>query len=215
MKPRENRVVNCPAKAIVFIIVFLFAAILCDHHLLQAKTSTEAVTADISIKNQPLNEVVKLIKEQSGYRVKLIDIDGSLLVKGEYRNAAVEKIFTHLLKGHNVAVAIDPIYKLISVISLGDKIKRVEEAGDSESIPPVSVTEDTGALGPIVTSEPPRKDPLTGLTLEEMQELHAQQVREIEQQLNEPDAVDPWSGLTRSALADMHRKQVQEADNSK
>ena len=105
---------------------FSVTVLLYSGGILQAATTSGKLHADISVKNRPLKEVVNSVQEQTGYRIELKSIDESFLVTGQYSNVAVEKIFTHLLKGHNISIAINTPDKLISVISLGGKIQRAK-----------------------------------------------------------------------------------------
>ena len=213
MKYRESRLVD---KSGMVLLIALFSAVVVfySNGIIQAKTTTDSLSADISVKNRPLNEVVKTVQEQTGYKVKLKSIDESFLVTGQYRNTAVEKIFTHLLKGHNISVTINATDKLISVISLGGKIQLAKYSKELESISPAAADVDSNQSDKIASDESLDKDPLTGLSTQEVQELHARQVSEFERQQNDPNAVDPLTGLTLSAQEDMHKKQIMESNQN-
>lgn len=215
MKPRESRAVF--NLGLAFLITFFSAAVvLCNNSIIYAKATAGSLNANISVKSKPLKEVVTLVQEQTGYKVELRSIDESFLVSGQYRNTAVEKIFTHLLKGHNISVTINTTGKLISVISLGGRIQHAKDSKKLESIPSVLPDVDSSSSDKVASDGSLDKDPLIGLSTQDVQELHAQQAREFEQQQNAPDAVAPFTGLTLTALEDMHKKQILEFNqNSK
>lgn len=204
------------------IAFFSVAVLLCSGGILQATAISGNLEADISVKDRPLKEVVNLVQEQTGYKVKLKSIDESFLVTGRYNNIAVEKIFTHLLKGYNISIAINQADKLISVISLGGKIQIAESTQDvnstpstatgapePESLPPVLSDADVTSLDKVDSDQSLE---LTGLSNQIVQNLHTQQTREFEQQQSDPNVVDPLTGLTLTALEDMHKKQIMKSN---
>jgi hypothetical protein len=208
----------------LWIAFFSVAVLLCNGGILQATAISGNVQADISVKKRPLKEVVNSVHEQTGYRIELKSIDESFLVTGQYSNVAVEKIFTHLLKGHNISIAINTPDKLISVISLGGKIQRAKNSQEldsipsvaidtptPESIPPAVIEADAIALEKSVNDQSLE---LTGLSNQDVQSLHAQQAREFEQQHNDANAVDPLTGLPTTELEDMHKKQIMESNQA-
>lgn len=204
------------------LILIVTAVLLCSGGTLRASTASGDLNVDISVKSRPLKEVVNLVQEQTGYRVDLKSIDVSFPVTGSYSDTGVEKIFTHLLKGYNISVAINSPDKLISVISLGGKIQRAGGPQELQSTQPVSSgVKEAEAILPV----PPEQESisvnesvsdqsleLTGLSAQAVQELHAQQAHEFQQQQNDPGAVDPFTGLTPAALETMHAKQIMELD---
>ena len=204
------------------LILFSAAVLLCSGGILQAATASGDLNVDISVKSRPLKEVVNLVQEQTGYTVELKSIDESFPVTGSYSDTEVEKIFTRLLKGYNISVAISTPDKLISVISLGGKIERAGGSQEPQSTRPVSSGDKEAEAIPPVSSEtesisvnesvPDQTLELTGLSDQAVQELHVQQVHEFQQQQNDPNAVDPFTGLTPAALENMHKKQIMESN---
>lgn len=167
------------------------------------------LTADISVKKEPIREVINILQKQTGYRLKLISIDESLKVTGEYKGVLVEKIITSILNEYNIAVTIDPKNRIIFVTSLGEKIKGAKTAtqslGDTASLSvfadPEAVTieaplqhQSSQSLEDIPSQEvgnfPQQQniDPLTKLPLEELEAMHAEQIREFKKN---PKAFDP------------------------
>ena len=133
-----------------FLIAFFSVAVLlCSGGILQATAISGNLKADISVKDRPLKEVVNLVQEQTGYKVELKSIDESFLVTGKYNNTAVEKIFIHLLKGHNISVTINTTDKLISVISLGGKKQIASDSQKLESSPSVASEVNRTRINPI------------------------------------------------------------------
>lgn len=180
--------------------------------------------ADISVQNKPLKEVVLSVQQQTGYRVELTSIDESFLVSGEYNNVGVEKIFTRLLKGYNVAVAINQFNRSIFVISLGSKIQRAKNS----NVPEVASSkmpegqDSEKALSPVGEIEAESSDKSysdlslepAGLSSKNIQILHTQQVDELRRRQGDPDYVDPLTGLTSAELGKMHKKQIMELDQA-
>lgn len=214
-----NNHTNVFRSKAAFVITFFFAAwLLCSSGILQAATTFGDLRADISVKSRPFKEVVRLVQEQTGYKVELESIDGSFPVSGEYNNVAVEKIFTRLLKGYNVSVAINHQNKLISVISLGDKIQltkgsKIPEIGspvaaevkDPDLVLPPSIEIDASSSGKLA-SDPSLE--ITGLSSQNIRALHTQQAKEFDQKQNEPKTVDLLTGLSSAELEQMHEKQI-------
>jgi len=204
-----------------FLITFFSAAwFLCSGGMLHAAAPLSDVRANISVKSRPLAEVVLLVQEQTGYKVEIESIDGSFLVTGEYHSVAVEKIFTRLLKGYNVSVAINHLNKSISVISLGDKIQLAKgskipgigspvaaEVKEPESVLPPAVAVDSSSSDKIVSDLTLE---LTGLSSQDIQVLHTQQAKEFEQRQHIPATVDPLTGLSSAELEQMHKQQIKE-----
>lgn len=219
MNPLKHSTVFCSRS--IFVIIFIFVICnLCCSGLLQAAMTGGDLRVEISVKNRPLKEVVHLVQKQTGYKVELKFIDESFLVSGEYSNVNVEKIFTRLLKGYNVSVAINNLDKSISVISLGDKVQLsngskiaataspiAAEINDPETIfPPVA------EVDPASSDKPPT-DPLlmlTGLSSKNTEALHVQQEKELQLKHNDPTTVDPLTGLSFAELEEMHEKQAKE-----
>ena len=135
------------------LILFSAEVLLCSGGILQATTASGDLNVDISVKSRPLKEVVNLVQKQTGYTVELKSIDESFPVTGSYSDTEVEKIFTHLLKGYNISVAISTPDKLISVISLGGKIQRAGEPQEPQSTRPVSSADKEAEAIPPVSSE--------------------------------------------------------------
>lgn len=196
------------------LICFFTAVLLCNGGILQATTATGDLNVDISVKSRPLKEVVNLVQEQTGYTVELKSIDELFPVTGSYSDTEVEKIFTHLLKGYNISVAINTPDKLISVMSLGGKIQRAEGTQELQLTRPVASRDEEAEATPSASSTNEagfdQSMELTGLSDQAIQELHAQQVHEFQQQQSDPNAVDPFTGLTPAALDNMHKQQIME-----
>lgn len=219
MKFRETRIMNYPS--LTFVLIFFSATILlCSGGTLQATTTSVDVQADISVKSRPLKEVVNIVQEQTGYRVELKSIDESFLVTGKYSKVAVEKIFTHLLKGYNISVAINPTNKLISVISLGGKIELAKNTKNIELVPPAAAEVTAPeSLPPVlpdtdIDTASDQSLELTGLSNQDLQKLHTQQARDFDQHQNDPKAIDPFTGMTMAALEDMQKKQLMEPNQT-
>jgi hypothetical protein len=206
-----------------FLIAFFsIAVLLCSGGILQATAISGNLEADISVKDRPLKEVVNLVQEQTGYRIELKSIDESFPVTGSYSDTEVEKIFIHLLKGHNISVTINTTDKLISVISLGGKKQIANDSQKLETIPPVaaevkepepipSVASEVNSIS-LTKSASDQTLELTGLSNQEVQDLQTQQAKEFEQQQSDPNTVDPLTGLTLTALEDMHKTQIMESN---
>jgi len=216
---------NVFKSGLTFLFTFFSVAVLlCSGEILQATTTSGGLHADISVKSRPLKEVVNSVHEQTGYRVELKSIDELFLVTGKYSNTEVEKIFTHLLKGHNISIAINTPDKLISVISLGGKIQCVKDSQELDSIssvaidtpapdsfPPAAVNVDAITMEKSVNDQLLK---LTGLPNQDVQALHAQQLREIAQQHNDLNAIDRLTGLSTTELENMHEKQIMESNQA-
>ena len=221
---RKNCISLYCSRWVLFSILIPVALFLCSGGILQATTTTGDLNADISVKGRPLKEVVNLVQEQTGYRVELQSIDDSVLVTGNFRQVAVDKIFTHLLKGYNISVATNPTEKLISLISLGRNIQLADNAQYIESVPleATDVAEpesdsstqsdgDTASIAEVASEQSPEPADLSD---QDVQKLHAQQMREFEQQQNNPGAIDSLTGMAPKALEDMHNKQIRESNLS-
>lgn len=221
MNPRKFQSLSL-LKWTFLMIFFSATAHLYSCGSLQATTTSGDLNADISVKNRPLKEVVNLIQEQTGYKVELKSVDESFLVTGKYDNVAADKILTHLLKGHNISVVINPTDKLISLISLGDKTQRNKDTQDIESMqlapqdniePESNSSVPSGADSATVTEFASEQSPEPAdISDQNIQELQAQQARDLDRQQANPNDVDPLTGMTHRALEDMHNKQIVESN---
>lgn len=207
MKTRENKIQYNSGLAFLVTVLVVAVIFYCNDSI-QAKTPVpDSLNADISVKNRPLNEVVNLVQEQTGYKIKLESIDESLLVTGQFRKAAVETIFTRLLKGYNISVTTDTTDKLISVISLGGKIQVAKGSKELKSTVNIASDMDANASDDVASAELPDMASFVDLTDPDIQKLQVQQTKELEQQQNNPNTVDPLTGMTLSALNDLLKKQ--------
>lgn len=194
--------------------LFFAALVLCSNNKLQAAIDSGDVYANIYVNSRPIKEVARLISEQTGYKVELKAIDEAFLVTGQYHKVAVEKIFTHLLKRYNISVAINPTNKIISVESLGGKIKLANNAQNFEPSSPALVsTTEAEPLPPVieVKDDANNSDPsleLAGVSRDDLEMLHAQQTKDFMQQQSDSKTIDPFTGLTIAALQDMQKNRI-------
>lgn len=195
---------------ILFVICFLGATFFCNTKPIFAVDDRNLFPVDISAKNEPISEVLKQIRAQTGYEVEIDSIDKSQRVSGIYRNISTENVLTSILSQYNIAVTVDQNKKVLTATLLGVKdgqktpesavntSDRVTDAGlevDNEhdlqhdtSVPTI----DAMSSQQVSEIDTQHIDPFTNLPFDEIEAMHAEQVKEFE---NNPEAFDPLLSL--------------------
>lgn len=142
--------------------------------------------------NISLNDALKEISQQTGYIFHIPEEWGSVKVLGTFSLTDPDTFFRRALKGYNFILIFDDLTKTIIVKDFGSPSGTNFTAIAAEGI---------GFSGGII-------DPESGMLKEELQKLHAQQLKELKLLESDLDAIDFMSGLTNRALQKLHKQQI-------
>jgi hypothetical protein len=207
----RNRQQNICHNAIFFMVLFavwLQAPVTLEKWDGFANAGESVYSLSLSVENKPIGEVLPLIEKKTGYKVELVGIDEEFQVTGIFSAVEVERIFSRLFRGYNIAVTRDDGSKAIVITSLGEKIVNNAKPPVQAVAPAVSKA-DTQPLPetPRLSMDNSDVDPFTGMSSKEVKDLHARQSVLIEKELNNPDTLDPHTGMTLAEIRALHERQ--------
>lgn len=157
----------------------------------------------------PFSDVVDEIQKQTGYMVIFDDKWNNFLISGEYSDVTIEEFSRRVFRNQNTSLLVNDRDKIYVLRFFGDKsfADLLAETPIQEEIGGVEVTKEykeqfeaAKAEMARILNDPDSVDPVSGLSLEKIREIHirAQEEKKLDQ--NDPESIDPATGLSRAEI---------------
>ncbi len=176
-------------SAKIFCLILLVGLSITGDPACSAETSqTEPPLVNFELNNQPLQDIIVLIAEQTGYEIVIDKKWAEVLVSGKFTNTTVDEFFNRVLRRANIFKVVDDDQKRVTIAVVGAKASQYISSASIED-------------GPV--------DLISGMTYTELATLHARQNQDRIRRQNDPNVIDLVSGLSKSELEQLHAQQNQ------
>lgn len=203
-------------KIIIPIVTLLILYLGCS----QAVSQESQVLPDVrkismDIRNQSLEDIVRLVSRQTGFKITVDNQWVGLSVSGNYKDVDVGSFFRRVLKGQNLSILYDDENKEIIVRMFGTKDLRsfiVDVRGNKEAVDQISSMklsdikvhkEKEAEKIQKYYANPKSIDQMSGMTFEEIARLRERETREKNVYFANPDAIDQMSGITLEQINEL------------
>ena len=168
----------------------------------------------ITIENMTIQQAASLLEKKTNYHIKLQSINPEIRVSGHFVKTDMEIVCTNLLRGYNLLVVIDTKQRLMTVESLGSKMrngKSDRSVNDGVQVGFSDQGQDAGTLSlgndaEIVQRN--QRDPFTGMAYADIIALHQKQVAELAESQQADENVEPFTGMTYAEIQALHKEQT-------
>jgi len=164
-------------------------------HAASIAVSGPYVSVDLTGHAKSLNEILGQLTKQTGYKIEIPKDWDSLQVKGKFIDVPVEKFFRRIIRGQSISVMIDKKRKNIQVRSYqeGTLIGFVGKKIDLQD-----ALNSTGCM----------IDPETGICKDQLADMQAKQIAQMERYKNNPNSIDPDTGIRYYDLRKLQEEQL-------
>ncbi|HEB49129.1 MAG TPA: hypothetical protein ENI89_00845 [Desulfobulbus sp.] len=182
--------------ALIRMLLIIFAVVLAGSVQGQAASELEkipSISLDIVGHTRNLGDLVEVLSEQTGYRVRIPEEWGSLSVEGRYLNVPLDSFFRRVVRYESISITIDEINKDIFVQSYQHQARTGYASTDAEN----------------ETNEREFFDPMTGIAKQDLKEMQAEQLDELERLREDPEEIDLETGVRQRELRLLQKSQLE------
>ena len=155
--------------------------------------SIQQTTITLEIHNETIQEVLEQVARETGLTMMYGEQLAGKKISGNFHNVSLEEVIRRIFKGESYTLTVSPEEKIIIVKTYG--VQKYKVAAGS------SVDQVASILG------------LPTVDKRKIENLHHQQIQEIEKYLANPESVDPLTGKTLGEIRTLQKSQSRQLEN--
>jgi len=156
--------------------------------------SIQQATITLEIHNETIQEVLEQVAKETGFTMMYSEQLASKKISGKFQNVSLEEAIRRIFKGESYSLTVSPKEKIIIVKTYGVQKYKVAAGNNVDHLAKI--------LG------------LTGSDRKKINNLHREQIQEIEKYLADPESVDPLTnGMTLGEIRFLHESQSLQLEN--
>lgn len=156
-------------------------------------SSIQQATITLEIHNERIQEVLEHIAKETGFTMMYGEQLAGKKISGKFNNVSLEEVIRRIFKGESYTLTVSPEEKIIIVKTYGVQKYKVAAGSSADHVATI--------LG------------LSSADKKRIENLHRQQIQELEKYLANPENVDPLTGKTLGEIGTLHKSQYRQLAN--